>query len=179
MSGISERRLAEERKQWRKDHPYGFWAKPKKAADGTLDMKTWETGIPGKEGTIWEGAVYPVTLLFPDDYPSKPPKCKFPANFYHPNMQVPLIAPPDTHMLTPCLHPRSYPSGTVCLSILNEEKSWRPAITVKQILLGIQDLLDAPNADDPAQLEAYTTFKKDKAAYEKRVKQQAKEYIPK
>lgn len=27
---------------------------------------------------------------------------------------------------------RSYPSGTVCLSILNEEKSWRPAITVKQ-----------------------------------------------
>ncbi|KWU44152.1 ubiquitin-conjugating enzyme 9 [Rhodotorula sp. JG-1b] len=152
MSGISERRLAEERKQWRKDHPYGFWAKPKKAADGTLDMKTWETGIPGKEGTIWEGAVYPVTLLFPDDYPSKPPKCKFPAN---------------------------YPSGTVCLSILNEEKSWRPAITVKQILLGIQDLLDAPNADDPAQLEAYTTFKKDKAAYEKRVKQQAKEYIPK
>lgn len=28
-----------------------------------------------------------------------------------------------------------------------------------QILLGIQDLLDAPNADDPAQLEAYTTFK--------------------
>lgn len=32
------------------DHPYGFWAKPKKAADGTLDMKTWETGIPGREG---------------------------------------------------------------------------------------------------------------------------------
>ncbi|BGP54236.1 SUMO conjugating enzyme Hus5 [Rhodotorula sphaerocarpa] len=159
MSGICERRLAEERKQWRKDHPYGFWAKPKKAADGTLDMKTWETGIPGKENTIWENAVYPVTLLFPDDYPSKPPKCKFPANFYHPNI---------------------YPSGTVCLSILNEEKSWRPAIT---ILLGIQDLLDAPNADDPAQLEAYTTFKyvseKDRSAYEKRVKQQAREYIPK
>ncbi|POY72528.1 hypothetical protein BMF94_4354 [Rhodotorula taiwanensis] len=150
------------------DHPYGFWAKPKKAADGTLDMKTWETGIPGREGTIWEGATYPVTLLFPDG--------KFPANFYHPNI---------------------YPSGTVCLSILNEEKSWRPAIT---ILLGIQDLLDAPNADDPAQLEAYTTFKyglfffagpilrsadiqdvhrKDRSAYEKRVKQQAKDYIPK
>ena len=26
----------------------------------------------------------------------------------------------------------------VCLSILDEEKDWRPAITVKQILLGIQ-----------------------------------------
>ncbi|GAA6002308.1 E2 SUMO-conjugating protein UBC9 [Rhodotorula paludigena] len=158
MSGICERRLAEERKQWRKDHPYGFWAKPKKNADGSMDLKTWEAGIPGKEGTPWEGGVFPLSLLFPDDYPSKPPKCKFPANFYHPNV---------------------YPSGTVCLSILNEEKAWKPAITVKQILIGVQELLDAPNAEDPAQLEAYTTFKKDKQAYEKRVKSQAKEHIPK
>lgn len=45
------------------------------------------------------------------------------------------------------------------VSILNEEKAWKPALTVKQILLGIQDLLDAPNADDPAQLDAYQLFK--------------------
>ena len=38
----------------------------------------------------------------------------------------------------PLFHPNVYPSGTVCLSILDEEKDWRPAITVKQILLGIQ-----------------------------------------
>lgn len=73
-----------------------------------------------------------------------------------------------------------YPSGTVCrelatassrarhdkltmmtsvVSILNEEKSWKPAITVKQILIGIQDLLSDPNPDDPAQLDAYTLYK--------------------
>ena len=51
-----------------------------------------------------------------------------------------------------------YPSGTVCRSILDEEKDWRPAITVKQILLGIQDLLNDPNVKDPAQAEAYTSF---------------------
>jgi hypothetical protein len=33
----------------------------------------------------------------------------------------------------PLFHPNVYPSGTVCLSILNEEKSWKPAITVKQV----------------------------------------------
>ena len=89
------------------------------------------------------------------DYPHKPPKCKFPAGFFHPNI---------------------YPSGTVCLSILNEEEvgnracgqsrvstpqvlpssphpgsphpdlsllpqAWRPGVTIKQILLGVQDLL--------------------------------------
>jgi ubiquitin-conjugating enzyme E2 I len=26
--------------------------------------------------------------------------------------------------------------GTICLSILNEDKGWRPAITVKQLLVG-------------------------------------------
>lgn len=70
-------------------------------------------------------------------------QCKFPPNTFHPNI---------------------YPSGTVCLSILNEVRSvnalnitvikqsvavitfvgslqdeaWRPSITVTQILLGIQ-----------------------------------------
>ena len=33
------------------------------------------------------------------------------------------------------------PSGKVCLSILNEEKSWKPSITVKQILVGVQELM--------------------------------------
>jgi len=37
-------------------------------------------------------------------------------------------------------------------------QGWRPAITVKQILVGIQELLDAPNPADPAQTEAYQLF---------------------
>jgi len=50
--------------------------------------------------TDWEGGYFPLTLHFSEDYPSKPPKCKFPQGFFHPNV---------------------YPSGTVCLSILNED----------------------------------------------------------
>jgi len=38
-------------------------------------------------------------------------------------------------------------------------------------LLGIQDLLDDPNPESPAQAEAYNLFKKDKSAYEKKIKQ--------
>lgn len=105
--------------------------------------------------TDWEGGFYPLTLNFSEDYPSKPPKCKFPQGFFHPNV---------------------YPSGTVCLSILNEDYGWRPAITVKQILVGIQDLLDEPNPNDPAQTEGYQLFVQDKNEYKRRVKQQAKQY---
>lgn len=46
----------------------------------------------------------------------------------------------------------------------------------EQILLGIQDLLDTPNANDPANGEAYDLFMKSKPAYNNRVKQIAQQY---
>ena len=58
---------------------------------------------------------------------------------------------------------------------MNEEDAWKPAITIKQILLGVQDLLDEPNPDSPAQAEAYNLFKKDRAAYETRIKRIVKD----
>lgn len=75
----------------------------------------------------------------------------------------------------PLFHPNVYPSGTVCLSILNEDEGWKPAITIKAILIGIQDLLNDPNPDSPAQAEAYNLFKKDKPAYEKKIRNIVKE----
>ena len=75
--------------------------------------------------------------------------------------------------MPPLFHPNVYPSGTICLSILNEEEDWRPAITIKQMLLGIQDLLDNPNPSSPAQSEAYNLYMNDRAAYKKRIKQEA------
>lgn len=47
-SSVSMARLVEERRQWRKDHPFGFWAKPVQKTDGSLNMYEWECGIPGK-----------------------------------------------------------------------------------------------------------------------------------
>lgn len=78
----------------------------------------------------------------------------------------------------PLFHPNVYPSGTVCLSILNEEESWKPTLTVKNILLGIQRLLNEVNPDSPAQAEAYGLFKKDRKAYDAKVKQIVKDNPP-
>jgi len=74
MSGLAAGRLGEERKSWRKDHPpvfctrtsfflisvkfhpifpkikKGFYAKPSKLTDGSMNMMKWECGIPGKAG---------------------------------------------------------------------------------------------------------------------------------
>lgn len=56
------------------------------------------------------------------------------------------------------------------------EKDWAPQITIKQILLGIQELLNAPNIDDPAQAEAYTVYRQDKDSYHDKVKEQARKF---
>ncbi|MEJ1287526.1 ubiquitin-conjugating enzyme E2I [Cricetulus griseus] len=86
--------------------------------------------------------------------------------------------PPFCKFEPPLFHPNVYPSGTVCLSILEEDKDWRPAITIKQILLGIQELLNEPNIQDPAQAEAYTIYCQNRVEYEKRVRAQAKKFAP-
>lgn len=53
MSGISRNRLKEERKQWRQDHPIGFFARPAKSG-GTSNLMRWECGIPGKTNVcLW------------------------------------------------------------------------------------------------------------------------------
>ena len=103
------------------------------------------------------GGVYKLTMEFSEDYPNKPPKCQFNPPLYHPNI---------------------YPSGTVCLSILSEEKGWKPSITIKQILVGVQMLLDDPNIEDPAQSAAYECYVNDRAEYDRNIVRQARENAP-
>ena len=54
------------RKQWRRDHPFGFFAKPMRGANGMMDLKKWECGVPGKEKTIWEGGLFKLEVSFPE-----------------------------------------------------------------------------------------------------------------
>ncbi|CAE7892098.1 ubc-9 [Symbiodinium sp. KB8] len=133
-AGFAEERLTEERKHVRRERPHGFFAKPVKKPDGSMDLFTWTAGVPGEAGTPWEGGVYKLNMYFPEDFPAKPPKCQFDPPLFHPNV---------------------YPSGTICLSILNAEKGWEPSHSVLQVLKGVQLLLNTPNLDDPAQREAY------------------------
>lgn len=54
------------RKQWRRDHPFGFVAKPARTSAGVLDLKKWECSVPGKDKTLWEGGLFKLEVTFPD-----------------------------------------------------------------------------------------------------------------
>ncbi|KAK7291095.1 hypothetical protein RIF29_05982 [Crotalaria pallida] len=152
--GVARGRLAAERKSRRQNRPYGFVAKPETGPDGSVNLMRWKCFIPGKAGTDWEGGHYPLTLVFSEDYPNIPPSCKFPCGFLHPNV--------------------SDYSGRVCLSIIDND--WTPAITVKQILVGIQNLLDDPNPNSPKNGGFSNIFVKDRDEYKRKVRLQAKQY---
>ncbi len=88
-----------------------------------------------------------MTLAFSENYPATAPRCTF----------TPVIP-----------HPNVFSSGAVCLSIIGHD--WKPAITIKQILLGIQALLNEPNLKSPANQEMYYIFKENRKKYDENVK---------
>jgi ubiquitin-conjugating enzyme E2 I len=148
-------RLEKDRAQWRKERPMGFMAKPRDKPDGSLNLEVWDAAVPGKVGTAWEGGVYKLELRFNHQYPMVPPDCKF---------------------VPPIFHVNVFPRGEICLSILDEDKDWKPSMTIKDILIGIQALLDTPNILSPAQQDAAKLFKSNPAEYQRKIREQAKKF---
>lgn len=126
------------------------------------------------EGIVCSSPTSILADLYNADYPSKPPKCK-----YRPVMAA--LLPSDAYLQANS-RPRcstqtcTHPEPSVYLSLMKRNRgspllpSNRCAFVICspsrhsqtrlfKILLGIQDLLDDPNVNDPAQSEAYTMFK--------------------
>lgn len=158
MSGIAAGRLAEERKAWRKEHPFvslklfffcrrkmNFFGLFRALSLGQPRMPTvrWicSTGKPpylekkrllGKVDClkcVWSLKTIIRRLLqsvrkknFANLKPTTSIIC------------LSFISKISGKFEPPLFHPNVYPSGTVCLSLLDENKDWRPAITIKQVL---------------------------------------------
>lgn len=102
--------------------------------------------------------MYKLALIFPEDYRTLP----IILLFLHVSIMSGhcVATSPPKCQFRPCIfHPNVYESGTVCLSILNAHEGWKPAITVKQILVGIQELLNEPNLNSPANGNAAGMFR--------------------
>ena len=155
VMSIAVARLTEEYQQWKHNHPRDFSAKPVSNLDGTLNYLFWECSIPGQEGTPWQGGQYYLILEFSQNYPDSPPRVRFVPEIFHPNV---------------------FPSGTVALSFLEADKGWYPQIPVRDILLGVQRLLNEPNLSNPANSEPYAIFTEDIEEYNEIIRNQATEF---
>jgi ubiquitin-conjugating enzyme E2 I len=160
-------RVAEERREWQKAPLPGFVMRWVTINHGflrsmTTDRKLCDAntpqlvcGVPGPVGSSWEGGIFPVTMVFPLEYPMLPPKVQLPKGFFHVNV---------------------YPSGTMSQSVLIKDEDWTPSITVKEILRICQRSLIDPNPNSPAQAPAYHMYIGDAAAYDAKSREQAAHY---
>ena len=95
--------------------------------------------IMGPGESPYQGGVFFLDIVFPPDYPFKPPKCTFKTKVYHPNINA---------------------NGGICLDILKNQ--WSPALTTTKVLLSISSLLSDPNPDDPLVGEIAALYKQNK-----------------
>ena len=105
------------------------------------NLYKWRAQIYGPEGTPYYRGIFNLEILFPSEYPFKPPKIHFLTKVYHPNISS---------------------VGSICLDILKDK--WSPALTINKVLISICSLLNDPNADDPLEPDIAKEYKDD---YEK------------
>lgn len=53
----------------------------------------------------------------------------------------------------------------MCLSILQQDRGWRPSLTIKDVLIGVQTLMNEPNDHHIAQAEAQQLCRYNQPAY--------------
>lgn len=78
----------------------------------------WVGTLQGSEDTVYEGLTFKLKLVFPADYPYRPPTITF---------------------TTPCFHPNVDQYGNICLDILKDK--WSAAYSVSTILVSLRSLL--------------------------------------
>ncbi|TIC06412.1 PIN domain-like protein [Wallemia mellicola] len=117
------------------------------------NMFNWQATIMGPSQSPYDGGVFFLNIVFPTDYPFKPPKVSFQTKIYHPNINA---------------------NGSICLDILKDQ--WSPALTISKVLLSICSMLTDPNADDPLSPEIAHLYKVDRQRYEATAKEWTRKY---
>ena len=145
---MSLKRLQKEVTEMQKDTPANCSAGP-----NNNDLFNWEATIIGPTETPYEGGIFKLKILFPSDYPFKPPKITFETRIYHPNINA---------------------NGGICLDILKDQ--WSPALNITKVLLSICSLLDEPNPDDPLMPEIAQLFKSNRAEFNRIAREHTIQY---
>ena len=113
------------------------------------DVQVDETNL-----LVWQGLLVPdkapynkgaflIDLVFPPEYPFKPPKVSFRTKIYHPNIDE---------------------KGQVCLPIISAE-NWKPATKTEQVIQSLVSLVNDPEPDHPLRADLAEEFSKDKKKF--------------
>jgi len=126
------------------------------------DMYSWTIAlIVLNPDSLYYGGYFKARMIFPRDYPYKPPEFRF---------------------MRPLFHPNIYEDGRLCISILHAPgedsmsgesagERWSPAQRVESVLISILSLFDDAEVSSPANVDAGVLLRKEPEKYKERVKQ--------
>jgi ubiquitin-conjugating enzyme E2 D/E len=149
MSNSILKRLAKEWKEMQTSAPMYCSAGP----ISENNMFHWAGTIIGPDGTPYAGGIFQFDIVFPSDYPFKPPHITAKTPIYHCNFNT---------------------SGGICLDILKTE--WSPSLTISKVLLSICSLLDDPNPNSPLQPDIADQLRNDRILHDQTAREWTLKY---
>jgi len=114
--------------------------------------------------SLYHGGYFKARMIFPKEYPYRPPEFKF---------------------LRPIWHPNIYEDGRLCISILHAPgedimsgesagERWSAAQSVESVLISILSLLDDAEVSSPANVDAGVMLRKEPEKYKAKVAEDVK-----
>ena len=110
------------------------------------DCRHWEACIMGTPGSPYEGGIFFLNVLIPNNYPFSPPRARFITPIYHCNVSA---------------------DGDLNLDVAG---TWSPALGIRTLLLSIMAILTSPDPNDACcaaigREELGKVYRNDRAAY--------------
>jgi ubiquitin-conjugating enzyme E2 D/E len=146
---MSSKRILRELTEIQRDPPSNCSAGPIDSSD----IHKWEGQIIGPEGSPYAGGLFTLSIVFPTDYPFKPPIITFKTKIYHPNINA---------------------HGGICLDILKDQ--WSPALSISKVILSICSLLTDANPSDPLVPEIARIYVQDRALFDRTAREWTQRY---
>uniref|UniRef100_T2ME08 E2 ubiquitin-conjugating enzyme n=1 Tax=Hydra vulgaris TaxID=6087 RepID=T2ME08_HYDVU len=97
---------------------------------------------------------FKIDIIFPAEYPFKPPKVTFKTKIYHPNIDE---------------------KGQVCLPIISPE-NWKPATKTDQVIQALAALISDPEPEHPLRGELAEEYTKDRKKFMKNAEEFTKKH---
>ncbi|KAK6502753.1 hypothetical protein TWF481_007800 [Arthrobotrys musiformis] len=144
-AALNRRLIQELHKSRQEDNPALTYLSP----PDDSDLHHWRAGLRGTPDSPYEGGVWDVDIVIPDNYPLAPPTIKFITKICHPNVHI--------------------KTGEICLDLLKSE--WSAAYTISSTMTAIQTLLTSPEPDSPLNVDAASLLRSgDTMGYESLVR---------
>lgn len=106
------------------------------------NLLNWQ-GLLVPENSPYNKGAWRIDIVFPAEYPFKPPKVSFRTKIYHPNIDE---------------------KGQVCLPIISAE-NWKPATKTDQVIHALVTLVNDPEPEHPLRADLAEEYTKDRKKF--------------